>query len=537
MIRPCRPIRVIMLLLFLVAFLLRTIPLDCQPLWRDEIDAFRFATAPWSEMLANLTRPGWNGPLYFLLLRFWVLAVGETGFALRFSSVVFGVLCVPLIYVLGCRLLGRPVAWMAALLVATSPYFVWYSQEVKMYTLVPALALLAIYALRRAVQGRGVAWWAVLTIATSLAVYMHILAALLIPVEVLLYFVWWRHARRRWRAAVVSLCSLMLPYLPLLSWQAPAAFQSRDTGFYPYTLVEMVRILIGGWALGIQPQGGPWGVVASILVASIGILCPAFAAAARAVGPTRRASSPCQGVTLEVIALLVWIVVPVSGVALISIRQPMFTDRYLIWAAPALYLLIGLGVGFVASLGRPGGGIAIFMLGALLIFNGVNLWSQATTPIKADFRGATAYLLTYGESHRELPPAHAIVGADRPFRVYLPMIVGPTSGIDGLLVFQIPHGRHSFEYYARGQPYHWADGLYTNHRLADGSYLLTAEQVDWHMGDLVAGHDVVWLIATEAAMWDDRGLVQGWLDAYMHREDEAHFTRVDVYRYVHRSAP
>ena len=37
---------------------------------------------------------------------------------------------------------------------------------------------------------------------------------------------------------------------------------------------------------------------------------------------------------------------------------------------------------------------------------------------------------------------------------------------------------------------------------------------------------------TEMEMWDQRGLVRAWLEANMRRADEAHFARVDVYRYV-----
>ena len=165
--------------LTLAAFTVRAVSLEAQSLWRDEVDAMRFATAPLEEVLSNFTRHGWNGPLYFLLLRGWIGPTGTSMVALRFFSLLFGVLCVPLVYALGRRLFDRPTSLVAALLVTASPYLTWYSQEVKMYTLVPALVLLAIYALRRAVEGGGWYWWAVQIVATTLAVYSHILAAIL----------------------------------------------------------------------------------------------------------------------------------------------------------------------------------------------------------------------------------------------------------------------------------------------------------------------------------------------------------------------
>jgi len=104
-------------------------------------------------------------------------------------------------------------------------------------------------------------------------------------------------------------------------------------------------------------------------------------------------------------------------------------------------------------------------------------------------------------------------------------------------VFQIPHARYAFEYYAPGNGYEWANGAFTNHRDRSGAYLVTAEQNAADMAATTAGYDVVWLVLTEWESWDERGLVQAWLEANAQRVDEAHFLRVDVYRYLLSSAP
>ena len=53
------------------------------------------------------------------------------------------------------------------------------------------------------------------------------------------------------------------------------------------------------------------------------------------------------------------------------------------------------------------------------------------------------------------------------------------------------------------------------------------------MERMTAGYDVVWLFATEAEMWDERGLVKSWLDANLRLTDETEgeYLWVDVYRY------
>jgi len=561
--RPGSPYLVAISLLVLAAFATRAISLDTQSLWRDEVDALRFATAPWAEMLSNFVRPGWNGPLYFLLLRGWVAFAGTSEYAMRFFSLAFGVLCVPLAYALGRALFSRHIGLLAALLVTTSPYLTWYGQEVKMYTLVPTLVLVAVYAQKRGMSrtagGKDWHWWIAQIIATSLALYTHVLAALLIPVQVLLYLAWWPRTRRQWVGALVCLGCVTLPYLPLVIWQAPLIWQTRETGFYPYTLGEMTQILLNGWSLGILGWGQPWGTLLMSTLAIWGLISPLFlpwegtpaedlqqppsqdAGLSGTTPSSGQLTSSARMVKLENrIALLCWLATPLLIIWLISTRSPLFTDRYLVWTAPAFYLLVALGLASFRHFGDAGRWVTVFLVCVILILNGANQWQQASVSIKSDFRAAAAYVADYHASHEttapqltDEPPATTTKPSGRyAFRSYLPLISATGPAFDDLIVFQIPHGRYTFDYYFPEEAYPWTEGLYTNHRAPDGSYFMGEQEAAYRMQEMTARHDTMWLIATETEMWDERGLVQAWLEANTHRVDEAHFMRVDVYRYV-----
>jgi mannosyltransferase len=542
-------------LLALAAFAVRAISLDAQSLWRDEVDAMRFATAPLDEVLSNFTRQGWNGPLYFLILRGWIALTGTSEYAMRFLSLFFGVLCVPLVYALGRRLFNPQTGLFAALLVSASPYLTWYSQEVKMYTLVPLLALLAIYALRRAVEGDGWYWWGVQIIATGLAVYTHIIAALLIPVQVLIYFAWWPKARRRWLGALISLACFTLPYLPLAGWQIPLLFQdgagqvfqspdqivptllagwrtgnlfllrSRVTGFEHYTLGRMIQILFTGWSVGYFGFSGWAWFLGAALMAGLAVwgLVGFFLLRGRREELGKRFS------------LLCWLAVPGLIVWYISLWQPLFTDRYFIWSALAFYLLIAVGLATFWRASIWGQGVTLLLVALVLAFNGVNQWLQATSPGKADYRGAAGYVAErYGapDAERQAEQSPAVCEGCT-HGVYLPLVTSGSGAFDELIIFQIPYAKYSFNYYFPYEGYPWADGLYTNHRYPDGSYMMSEAQAVEEMERMTEGYHVVWLIATEAEMWDERGLVKGWLDAHMRLVDEAEgeYLWVDVYRY------
>lgn len=542
-----------LVLITFLAFVLRITSLDAQSMWRDEVDAlcyaFRFPQVleetlspegtsaggppiacptlpihteeegePLMTRLASVARAmiKQNGPLYFFLLRGWIALAGHSVTALRFFSLWFGVLAVPLTYTLGRRLLDRASGICAALLTAASAYLVWYGQEVKMYTLVPALALLAVYALRRAVEGDGTRWWIVQVVATSLALYVHIWSALLIPVLMILFLSWWPLSLRHWRGALVSLALLTLPYLPMVGWQARYAFVSRETGFPHYTLRQMVTTLIIGWSTGTFSQGWPWGGIACGTAVGLGLTTTLWWDQPRArraleyvrlrwrlvIGAdvwTRTLLSPGAGGSRirVVLGLAIWVLLPVLGIWFVSQWQPLFTDRYLIWAAPAFYLLTGAGLAFLWDRGRwP----ALSLLLVILLIFGGNLRYQAQVPIKSDFRAAAAFV----EDH------------------YAP---------EDLLLFQIPHGQYTFDYYFEPTEYAVADGPYTNHRREDGSYQVTEDEVAAEMERLTQPYDRVWLIATEMSMWDERHLVANWLASHATQQTAEHFARVDVFLY------
>jgi mannosyltransferase len=487
--------------LLITAFAIRAFTLTNQSLWRDEVDALRFAIAPWHEMLGTFTQPGWNGPLYFVLLRGWVALTGQSEFTLRYLSLFFGVLAVALAFGLSRRLTDSLTALLCSALFATSPYLTWYSQEVKMYSLVLALAVLAVYALRRAIghpepqggegsrpcdkatlrfrfaqndttMGSSAGWWMTLVAATSIAMYCHILAALLIPVEMILALVWgigsgddgW------WKGALVSFACLTLPYLPLLRWQLPLVLTPAQTGFVFYPFNQMLMIMLSGFATGVSgklPTTALWPMGSLVL---IGI----------ALSPARWRDKA---------VLLIWLLLPPLALFLISLNRPIFTDRYLIWIGPAFYLLVSLGVVAVWRLWKPLGMVAfVAMLGIAM----TGVYDQAATPIKTDFRSAARYV-----------SAHQAPG--------------------DLVIFQIPYVRYTFDYY-HPQPYDWADGLFTNYGMSDAD-------VDAQMWAMVAGRKTVWLVASEMEMWDRNLQVWKWLESHARRADSVEFTLVTLYQY------
>jgi len=81
-------------------------------------------------------------PLYFWIMYFWRWIFKDSVFALRFFSVLMGILAIFLAYKVGYYLFSRDIAKFCALYVSISALSVRYSQEARAYSLIVVLGLL-----------------------------------------------------------------------------------------------------------------------------------------------------------------------------------------------------------------------------------------------------------------------------------------------------------------------------------------------------------------------------------------------------------
>jgi 4-amino-4-deoxy-L-arabinose transferase-like glycosyltransferase len=185
---------------------LRLYDLGGREFWFDEALTANVSDLGWEGIVAHLSSaPFEHPPLYFLSLYPWQQGVGRNEFAFRFFSVFWGVLFVPLLYLLGKRLAGRSLALLAALLGTVSPFLVAYSREARMYSLLPVLALLAVLVFWTALEReRRPAWWLayLVLLAAGLATHYYFVLIWLASALCLLLDYLRRRRVRRWAIAM-----------------------------------------------------------------------------------------------------------------------------------------------------------------------------------------------------------------------------------------------------------------------------------------------------------------------------------------------
>lgn len=83
-------------------------------------------------------------PLYFFLLHFWMKLFGDSEVVLRVLSLIFGILAVPVVYVVSNKLMSKALAIMATAVAVVSPLLVFFSVEVRMYPLIVFFVLVSL---------------------------------------------------------------------------------------------------------------------------------------------------------------------------------------------------------------------------------------------------------------------------------------------------------------------------------------------------------------------------------------------------------
>ena len=174
----------VLALVLLLAAAVRLIGIDSKSLWGDELWTISASVGrsihgnlpadtvidppiaritrledavPWWQVFTdfdnNLTQP----PLYWVALRLWREAFGESDIAARLFSVVLSLVAMVLIYDVGRMLSGRITGLWAAGLMAVATPQVLYALEVRNYTIQLALSLGAAAVLLRIERG-GPSW-------------------------------------------------------------------------------------------------------------------------------------------------------------------------------------------------------------------------------------------------------------------------------------------------------------------------------------------------------------------------------------------
>lgn len=395
------------LFLTFIAFLLRVYRLDYFSLRGDEAFTVLFVQRTWEGLWRGISTIEPNPPLMYLLLRAWVFVAGTSEFVTRFFSALFGVLCVPLLYRLARTILplmsktregwgGGWVALFAAALIAINPYQIWHSQDVRNYTLWPALSLAALIFFWRwwsgerqpTTDGRrqnlsfGIFNLSFYFLFTTASLYTHYYDVFILVTENIFVFAFALAARKwktlgRWVAAQAALVLVYAPWV-LFGTNRITTYgeASAEKGV---SLLDQFSRTISTFLVG---DTTPANFRALVWLPAALVLAATLIYFARKNADAQRAAF-----------LGLWLVVPSLALYALSLGRPLFLERYLNGIASAYYLAFAVALAAIypprAAWHSIAFGLAILFLALVPAYALSNYWYDPLYAKAPDWRGLT----------------------------------------------------------------------------------------------------------------------------------------------------
>jgi len=456
--------------ILLLGFALRSVNLGDKNVWWDEawtIVAAREGLSDLTLQIASDVHP----PLYFWFLHGWMILVGDSEFAARFLSLIWGMLAVALTYPLARQFTSRRAALLSTLLAALSRFHIWWSQEARMYTLATLAVILSLYLFSKVLRGGACRSWLLYTLATVLVPYSFYAAVVVMVAQNAFVLLTLRRRLSadprflpKWLASQVTVVAAFAPWM-LLATRSMQTW-STSTYFAPGLFAQLYLTLL---STGISTHIGQW------LIPTLGVTLMAM------VGFTALWRE--RGWRVAVLLTLPLILLPVL-VYLLSLNRGLFYSprieaRYLVLFAPVFYTLVARGVTFTWRGLRYAGWLSLVLLIAL---NGWLLSDyHAARYMRDEYRTAMLTLKAYAASDDAVL---LVSGSRSPVFLYSYERYVPRSRRPAF--YRIP---------------------------PDGVPAVTADNVDELLSRAAADHDRLWLASFEHAMQDEDNLVEKWLDA------------------------
>ena len=377
--------------LTVLAAALRFGSLDVQSLWLDEANT--------SLILQRDLGDVWDGilleaspPLYYYVAAVWAKLFGTGEVGLRSLSALAGTALVPVAYLAARRLVDRRVALLATAFVAVAPVLVWYSQEIRTYSLVVLFATLSLLFFARTVDDptRGnVAGFAAASIAALLT---HYFAVFLIAAEAAWLLARDPRSRRIW-IGIAPIAGVGLALVPLVLEQIDnggGAFVGRSGG-----LADRMTAIPATLIRGESPSAFPAADEITLLLALAAIALVFLATTA----PERRR-------LIAPLAIGAAVALTPPAVAVVGPDTVVSRNFLMAWVPLAVCLAGGC---LATRAGRWGVGIAAALLGCFIaIVLAVNVdpdlqrddWRQAVAMLGT---GERARLLVVDPAYNRLP--------------------------------------------------------------------------------------------------------------------------------------
>ncbi|OGI29946.1 MAG: hypothetical protein A2287_05020 [Candidatus Melainabacteria bacterium RIFOXYA12_FULL_32_12] len=371
----------VLFLIILLGFFIRMTGLyKLGGFWVDESTSFYVAnqSSPF-EILNRLYNRDAHAPLYFILLHFWMKLFGIHDIIVRLFSVIPGLFIIPVSYLIGKEVLSRKTGFILALFVSINSFLIYYSQEVRFYSLTALLGALSVLFLIKTLKKTSLKNYTGLILSNAAILYTFTIGFVFIFCEVIisLIYLYWskRENLKPFIYAQIVTFILFIPYVPILIQQHTmvASGYINSFSFYQNFNYASILLVMQNWfspvissiafpdlnyyegliSNGIKPDFIIFAVI-PVIIAITGII------------------KTCQKRDLGTLILSIGFLLIILEIIMTLMGKLAITSRYLTLAFPSI--LVGVVYGLVNIRNK-------FLSGSLIsLFVFVNLFYLVFTP-------------------------------------------------------------------------------------------------------------------------------------------------------------
>lgn len=379
-------------IIFLLGLGLRLYKLSSQSLWYDEARSVFLAKLPFFELNADIIEHSWNHPpLYFYLLKVWLLIFGFDDFRARLLSVVFGLLTVLFIYYLAWNIFDKRAGYFAAFLLAISQIGIMYSQEARPYSQFVFLVVITLYLFILALKSKKVIYWWGLVCSAILMLYTNYYS--LIVLLVLLLFCLIYHDRYKFPMGhlVAGGFLICLSFVPWLSSGVVGQILKNSTSsdsqpiwfsVGKFEFVDAINAFNNGLSEGLLNSPAKW----TYFIGGLLFTLPALIALIPLI-QRKKNNHQAEEKEYLVLLLMLWLL-PIVVIQIVSKSLDIQYDtRYILFSIIPYYILVARGL---TSIKYP-----VLLVGIIVIILGYSLYSLNSNyfkPYKENYRDALRYL-------------------------------------------------------------------------------------------------------------------------------------------------
>jgi mannosyltransferase len=344
-------------LIILLTATLRFYNIGAKSYWVDEMFSVVESQQPIQQILTSgrFDQP----PAYYLSLHAWIKAFGDNEVSTRSFSALAGIGSVILIFFIGQKLFNEEVGLLGAFLMSIALFQIEYSQEARFYSFFQFATLLSFLSLIIAIKTRKSIHFFIYIVASIFMLFSHTYGVFIMLGQNFFIIFQWKKNKSiliPWFISQGLIFIIYLPYFLLILFSdsnvGSSIVNQIAVGDFDVTLFDPVRAIYRF----ILPArlNKSWGEVFSFYaIAAVFFLACTGIYVFRAgrhlwINEARNSISnfmKSPNIKSNLLLLGSWLLFPIFLPFLFSIVfTPIHRERYAICAAPAIYLLLALGI-------------------------------------------------------------------------------------------------------------------------------------------------------------------------------------------------